>query len=466
MMLSITATHRPASDLGFLLHKHPDKFQSFNLSFGLAHAYYPEVTEDRCTACLLLEVDAVGLVRGKSAEQNFQLAQYVNDRPYVASSFLSVAIAQVFGSALQGRCNARPELVATPIPLEARLDALPIRGGEAFLRSIFEPLGYVVEAVRRPLDEKFPEWGDSPYFSVAVRQTLPLSQLLAHLYVLVPVFDARKHYYIGDDELDKLLAKGEGWLAAHPAKEEIARRYLGNRRTLYREALSRLAPEESPDVDDETGEKAEEVLETPIRLNDQRHQTVLAAIRDSGAKRVLDLGCGEGKFLRHLVAERQFTEIVGLDVSVRSLEIANRRLRLNYLSEREKERVKLLHGSLTYRDKRLEGFDAAAVVEVIEHLDPPRLAAFERVVFECARPRTVVLTTPNREYNAVWDTLPAGYFRHADHRFEWTRQEFQEWANGVAGRFGYTVRFVPIGDEHVEHGSPTQMGVFGITLPD
>lgn len=460
MLLSITTTHRPAIDLGYLLHKHPDKVQSFELSFGRAHAYYPEVTDDRCTACLLLEVDAVGLVRGKSAEQNFLLAQYVNDRPYVASSFLSVAIAQVFGSALQGRCKDRPELVATPIPLEARLDVLPVRGGEPFLRSIFEPLGYEVEAVRPPLDEQFPEWGDSPYFSATIRQTLPLSRLLAHLYVLIPVFDARKHYYIGDDELEKLLAKGEGWLADHPARDEIARRYLGNRRTLYREALSRLTPEESPEADDETGEKAEDVLETPIRLNDQRHQTVLAAVRDSGAKRVLDLGCGEGKFLRHLAAERQFTEIVGLDVSVRSLEIANRRLRLDRASERETERLKLLHGSLMYRDKRLEGFDAAAVVEVVEHLDPPRLAAFERVVFECARPRTVVLTTPNREYNAVWDTLPAGHFRHADHRFEWTRQEFQEWANGVAGRFGYAVRFVPVGEDHAEYGPPTQMGVF------
>lgn len=460
MLLSITTTHRPATDLGFLLHKHPDKLHSFDLSFGRAHAYYPEVADDRCTTCLLLEVDAVGLVRGKSAEQNFQLSQYVNDRPYVASSFLSVAIAQVFGSALQGRCKDRPELVTTPIPLEARLDVLPVRGGESFLRSIFEPLGYAVEATREPLDGQFPEWGDSPYFTVAIRQTMPLSRLLSHLYVLIPVFDARKHYYIGDDELEKLLAKGEGWLADHPAKDEIARRYLGNRRTLYREALSRLTPEESPEADDETGEKAEEVLETPIRLNDQRHQTVLAAIRDSGAKRVLDLGCGEGKFLRLLAAERQFTEIVGLDVCVRSLEIANRRLRLNYMPEREKERVKLLHGSLMYRDKRLEGFDAAAVVEVIEHLDPPRLAAFERVVFECARPRTVVLTTPNREYNPVWETLPAGQFRHADHRFEWTRQEFQEWANGVAGRFGYTVRFVPIGDDHAEYGPPTQMGVF------
>lgn len=463
MLLSITTTHRPASDLGYLLHKHPDKFQSFDLSFGQAHAYYPEVAEGQCTACMLLDVDAVGLVRSRNPDQDFLLAQYVNDRPYVASSFLSVAIAQVFGSALQGRCKDRPELVTTPIPLEVRLDVLPVRGGEPFVRSVFEPLGYEVEAVRHPLDERFPEWGESPYFSVTIRRTVPLSELLTHLYVLVPVFDAKKHYFVGHDEMEKLLAKGEGWLARHPAKDEIARRYLGNRPSLYRMALSRLVDEEEPvEGEDETPEKerAEERLEKPISLNDQRLMTVMAALRASGAKRVLDLGCGEGKLIRELLKDRQFEDILGLDVSVRTLEVAARRLKLERLPDAQANRVKLTHGSLMYRDKRLAGFDAASVVEVVEHLDPPRLRAFERVLFEFARPGTVVLTTPNREFNVTWETLPAGTFRHTDHRFEWTRQEFQVWADGVAGRFGYSVRFLPVGPDHPEYGSPTQMGVF------
>jgi 3' terminal RNA ribose 2'-O-methyltransferase Hen1 len=463
MLLTITTTHRPASDLGFLLHKHPDKFQSFDLSFGTAHAYYPEVSEDRCTACVLLDVDAVGLVRGRNPDQDFLLAQYVNDRPYVASSFLSVAIAQVFGSALQGRCKDRPELVATPMPLEARLDVVPVRGGEPFLRSVFEPLGYEIEAVRHSLDERFPEWGESPYFSVTVRRTVSLSELLTHLYVLVPVFDARKHYYVGQDEMEKLLAKGEGWLARHPAKDEIVRRFLGNRPSLYRMALSRLVDqEESVDDEDETPEKeqAEERLEKPISLNDQRLGAVVAALRASGARGVIDLGCGEGKLIRELLKDRQFEDILGLDVSIRTLEVAARRLKLERLPEAQANRVKLIHGSLMYRDKRLDGFDAAAVVEVIEHLDPPRLRAFERVLFETARPGTVVLTTPNREYNVTWESLPAGTFRHADHRFEWTRHEFQEWAASVAGRFGYEVRHLPVGAEHPEYGSPTQMAVF------
>jgi 3' terminal RNA ribose 2'-O-methyltransferase Hen1 len=464
MLLTITTTHRPANDLGYLLHKHPGRFQSFELSFGKAHVYYPEVGDERCSACLLLDVDPVGLVRGNGPDQNFLLAQYVNDRPYAASSFLSVAISQVFGSALQGRCKDRPELASTAIPLAARLELLPVRGGERFLRAVFEPLGYEVDAAGYPLDEKFPEWGDSPYFSVEVRKSTTLAELLTHLYVLVPVFDGKKHYFVGEDETEKLLAKGEGWLAGHPEKDEIARRYLGYRPSLYRMALARLVQEEEPGEADEDDrrpqERAEQVLEKPLSLNEQRLGAVVAALRAAAARRVLDLGCGAGSLLRELLKDRQFEEVVGLDVSVRSLEAARRRLKPERLPESQANRLKLLHGSLMYRDSRLGGFDAAAVVEVVEHLDPPRLSAFERVLFEFARPGTVVLTTPNREYNVAWETLPAGQFRHPDHRFEWTRREFRDWAGGIAGRFGYAVRFLGVGPEHAEYGPPTQMGVF------
>src|SRR5262249_35095317 len=378
MLLTITTTYRPASDLGYLLHKHPDRFQTFDLSFGKAHVYYPEVGAERCSACLLLDVDAVGLARGRNADQDFLLSQYVNDRPFVASSFMSVAIAQVLGSALQGRCNDRSELVGSPIPLEARLAALPARGGEPFLRAVFEPLGYQVEVDRQLLDERFPDWGESPYLSVTLRKTTALSELLTHLYVLIPVFDPRKHYYVGEDALEKLLAKGEGCLAKHPKKEEIVRRYLRFQPSLSRMALSRLVDEEEPvEGDDESPEKerAEERLERPISLNDQRLGAVVAALRASGARRGPDLGCGEGKLIRELLKDRQFEDILGQDVSVRALEVAARRLRLERLPDAQAKRVKLVHGSLTYRDKRLDGFDAASVVEVIEHLDPPRLAA-------------------------------------------------------------------------------------------
>jgi 3' terminal RNA ribose 2'-O-methyltransferase Hen1 len=464
MLLRITTTHSPATDLGYLLYKNPARPQVFELSFGRAHVFYPEASAERCTAALLLEVDPVGLVRNRRgpAGEGFSLEQYVNDRPYVASSLLSVAIAQVFGSALGGTSRDRPELANTPIPLAARIDVLPCRGGETLLRRLFEPIGYAVTATPLPLDEQFPDWGESPYFSVGLSHTLRLQDLLAHLYVLVPVLDNDKHYWIDEAEVEKLLRHGEAWLSAHPEREQIVRRYLKHRPHLARAAMARLLEDdaEEPDEAEERHAQEEERVEERISLNEQRLNTVLSVLRASGAKRVLDLGCSYGNLLRRLLADRQFEQIVGLDVSHRALEIAAERLHLDRMPERQRQRIQLLQGSLTYRDKRLAGFDAAAVVEVIEHLDASRLAAFERVLFEFARPATVVVTTPNVEYNVRFETLPAGQFRHRDHRFEWTRDEFRAWATAAAQRFGYNVRFLPVGPDDAEVGPPTQMGVF------
>jgi 3' terminal RNA ribose 2'-O-methyltransferase Hen1 len=463
MLLTITTTQRPATDLGHLLHKEPSRCQSFDLSFGRAHVFYPEASEERCTAALLLDVDPVGLVRGRSGGSGGgALDQYVNDRPYVASSFLSVAIAQVFRSALGGRSQARPELAAAALPLEARLAVLPCRGGAEFLQRLFEPLGYAVTARRHPLDERFPEWGESAYFAVELRAQVRLRDLLNHLYVLVPVLDDEKHYWVGEDEVEKLLRRGAGWLAAHPERGQITNRYLRHRRRLAREALTRLAEEDAPDPDRvaESHDREEAVVEERISLNEQRLSAVVAVLKGSGARRVLDLGCGEGRLLQALLEDRSFEEIVGMDVSYRALEIARDRLHFDRMPPRQQQRIRLMQGALTYRDSRLAGYDAAAVVEVIEHLDPPRLAAFERALFEFARPGTVAVTTPNAEYNVRFATLPAGRFRHRDHRFEWSRGQFQGWATDVAGRFGYTARFLPVGPADPEVGAPTQMAVF------
>ena len=386
----------------------------------------------------------------------------MNDRPYVASSFLSVAIARVFNTALAGRSSNRPELPEEALPLHVRIAALACTGGEDVLRRLFEPLGYAVDAIQHPLDERFPEWGESPYFTVELDGELRLRDLLAHLYVLVPVLDAEKHYWVGEDEVEKLLRRGEGWLAGHPDRELIVNRYLKYQRSLRDEALAKLLVDEDPDPDrdQDAREAEEEAVEQPLRLNEQRLGSVVAVLKSIGAKRVLDLGCGSGKLITALMKESSFEEIVGVDISHRALEIAASRLRLERLAPRQRERVQLFQTALTYRDRRLTGFDAAAVVEVIEHLDEPRLASFERVVFEHARPGSVVITTPNREYNAKFEGLPAGRFRHRDHRFEWTRAELEGWAGEVAGRFGYRVRFLPVGPEDRELGAPTQMAVF------
>jgi 3' terminal RNA ribose 2'-O-methyltransferase Hen1 len=472
MLLTVTTEHRPATDLGYLLHKNPARSQEAQLAFGRAHMFYPEAGEDRCTFALLLDLDPVALVRGNTGQESGLLDQYVNDRPYAASSFLSVAMAAALRTALNGRCDQRPDLVQQAMPLVAMVTPLPVRGEVSLVERLFAPLGYEIETTAIPLDEMWPEWGQSAYVTLKIKAHCRLADLLNHLYVLIPVLDLQKHYFIGPDEIEKLLARGEGWLSAHPDRDLIARRYLRRKHSLAAEAVARLAESDvleeeeagpeiaSGEVPELPKDAEEERLEKPIRLNELRLQAVIEVLTASGAGRVADLGCGGGKLLKRLMAEKQFQEILGLDIGIRSLEFAARRLRLDTLNERQRARIKLIQGALTYRDTRIEGFDAVALVEVIEHIDPERLPSVERVLFEFAKPGLAVITTPNREYNAKFEGLAPGTLRHADHRFEWTRAEFEAWANAAASRFGYTVRFAPIGEFDPELGAPTQMAAF------
>lgn len=574
MLLTITSTHRPATDLGYLLHKRPGRLHTVDLAFGRGLMFYPEASEERCTFALVLDIDPVALVRGRGRGEGL-LDQYVNDRPYAASSQLSVAMAQGLRSALNGRSGERQALADSAIPLVATVEPCPVRGDPGLIERLFGPLGYAI-GVREigadpiPADAlgahgegtagAAPRKTGAPYVALTLTKTTRLRDLLAHLYVLIPVLDRRKHYFVEQSEVEKLLAKGEGWLADHPARLLIVQRYLHHRRALTSELLRRLdeeaaeeedlveaaaiasavvrdsplslplegggdeqsmqqsagiaaahavppspskaeehplhgfppspsqaesrgggdlggggdtpgdagdtASRNAPGVTDQTEppeppkDAAETAIERPMRLHETRLDAVATVLRDAGCRRVVDLGCGSGKLLKRLLAERQFTDIVGIDVSVRDLATASRRLRLERLPARQRERIRLLQGALTYRDRRIEGFDAAALVEVIEHLEPDRLPALERVVFECARPGLVVVTTPNVEYNVRFPGMQPGQMRHADHRFEWTRAEFRAWAEGVAGRFGYTLDIRPLGPEDAEVGAPSQMGVF------
>lgn len=573
MLLTITCT-RPdgaawaADELGFLLHKNPARVQAFEQSYGMAHVLYPEASAERCTAALLLEIDPVRLVRGKSkGAPEFSLAQYVNDRPYAASSLLAVSIAQVFGSAMHGRCAQRPELAETALPLRVELPAVPCKGGPEWAERAFTPLGWTVTATPLPLDPAFPDWGDAHYVRLELTGTLRLADALAHLYVLLPVLDGAKHYFLDDAEIDKLLRFGAGWLESHPDREWITRRYLTRRQSLVRAALARLAelddadPEEfgavdpvsdtndaevaaaqtfsarggaTPGVDaashrtreaapardiemvsvagdppgtdypDTRGAEATVVTDDSTELDQDgpgprvpdaaggngapgveaaagaavdgdagaergpslavlRRAAVLRALRAAGAGRVLDLGCGEGALLLELATAPEFGEIVGVDVSVRALKIAERRLRR--LPEFQARRVSVRQGALTYTDASLRGYDAAVLMEVIEHVDEPRLGALEQAVFGAAAPGAVVVTTPNGEYNALYETLPAGAFRHADHRFEWSRAEFAAWAGRVCENHGYTVRFEPVGPVDPELGASTQLALFTKNTP-
>ena len=480
MLLTITYTGKDTENLGYLLYKNPYRPQVFELSHGNAYVFYPEVSNERTTAALLLDIDPIDLARGKVGTSGGGLFDYVNDRPYVSSSFMSTAISKVFGTAMTGRADAHQELSDSRLDLEATITMLPCRGSMDKLDSVFEPLGYTVSYESFVLDEAFPDWGESSYVNLTVSGNVRLRDLLKHLFVLIPVFDRQKHYWIGSDEVEKLLRMGEDWLSDHPEKDYITRRYLNRHRSLVNMAFERLAAEDAADdmtedtADDtakdvplasdiDESKKVEETdKEKKMKLNTMRLGSVIAALKSSGAKSVIDIGCGEGTLLSLLVKERQFTKIAGIDVSPVALERASRRLKLDRINQHENKRVELFQGSLIYKDARFSGYDAACVVEVIEHLDTPRLSAFERVLFEFAHPPLIILTTPNKEYNTNYGFLLEDDLRHDDHRFEWTRAEFREWAAKTAAKYGYTVLFSDVGDVDTTHGAPTQIGVFTV----
>ena len=465
VLLTLSTTMPEAGDLGYLLHKHPDRAQSFDVAVGTAHVLWPEVTAERSTVALLLEVDPVALVRGRGRHgEGFSLQQYVNDRPYAASSMLAVALGKVFRTAMAGRCDARPDLVGTPIPLQVTIPALPSRGGPNLVHRLFEPLGWQVEATPLPLDERVPAWGDSPYVRLRMSGTMTAADALTQLYVLIPVLDDGKHYWVSTDEIDKLLRAGGRWLEGHPERELITRRFLKHQPGLVVDAVSRLAELDgtTPEVSHGDGLQADDPAAPgrPAPLAVQRRAAVLSVLREEGARSVVDLGCGEGFLLRELVPDPTFTAVIGVDVSHRALQAAERRLHLDRMPDSQRARLQLLQSSVTYRDDRLVGHDAVVLMEVIEHVDLDRLPALERSVFGHARPTSVLVTTPNVEHNVRYETLAAGTMRHRDHRFEWTRAEFRAWADGVADRYSYRVSYRPVGEDDPEVGPPTQMAVF------
>lgn len=466
MLLTITYTGKNTTELGYLLYKNPYRPQMFDLNHGKAYVFYSEISDERTTAALLLDIDPIELARGKIGSAGGGLFDYVNDRPYVSSSFMSTAISKVFGTAMTGRADSRQELSDSALHLTATIIMLPCRSEQDKLNSVFEPLGYEVSYETFVSDEQFPDWGKSKYVNLTIKSKIRLRDLLKHLYVLIPVFDRQKHYWFGSDEVDKLLRIGGEWLANHPEKTYITGRYLNRKRSLVNMAFEQLAGSNVAADEILTAEPTE-ITEKPdikINLNMQRLGSVIAALKSCGAKRVIDIGCGEGNLLNLLIKERQFTNITGVDVSHAALERAAEKLKLESAGDSMRERVQLFQGSLTYKDARFAGYDAACVVEVIEHLDITRLASFERVLFEFTKPPVIILTTPNKEYNANYGFLHEYDLRHGDHRFEWMRAEFKDWANSTAKKFGYTVQFSEIGDTDETHGAPTQMGVFTLCV--
>lgn len=465
MILTITYEGEHSQDLGYLLFKHPGKIQSFPLSYGKAWVCYPEVSDQRTTVALILDLNPIELAKGKLGSKDGGLFDYVNDRPYVSSSFMSTAIARIFGTAMTGRCDAKQELADSALHLTACVHMLNDNNQKELAQELFEPLGYTVRTERIPLDDRFPDWGESPYCNLTISGNRKLSELLRHLYVLIPVFDRNKHYYVSEDEIDKLISHSEDWLADHPARNKIIYRYFAKKKSYAYQVISRLEEAEIPEIPEnqeisENQENSENPEIAKKSLNQQRLERVLQEVLQSGAESVIDLGCGECRLTKMLLEQQQIRHVSACDVSVRELEKAKQRLHYDRMPEFRRKKLHLFQASLTYQDDRFQGFDCACVVEVIEHIEKLRIPAFERILFEFAKPRTVILTTPNREYNSNYEFLPDGQLRHEDHRFEWTREEFRAWTAHVCETFHYTCEMAEIGETDPVTGAPTQIGVF------
>jgi SAM-dependent methyltransferase len=402
MLLTLRTPEVRAGGFARLLRHGTEAVHAFDLPGGRAHLFRPSAEE----VAVMLELDPVT----PGARPSFR-----GYTAYSAPEILGSALGRFFASALADEDDV-------PQAVEVRVSVLPCTAGEAVFSRIFAPLGYAVHATRRPLDPEQPRAGQGWLYVVALSGRQRLRDVLLHLRILLPFFSTDGLLRESGAGAMELWAEGRPWLETHPEREMLERRLLGR------------AP--------------------PPELHDRRHEAVLAALKESGARRVLDLGCGTGPLLRRLLDEPQFDEVVGVEVERGALAQAAARLPPG-------GRGRVLHGSLAYRDARLAGFDAAAIVEVIEHLDPPQLAAFEGVVWETARPATVVVTTPNAEYNTLFEYHRNGRLRHPDHRFEWTRAEFRAWAEGVSTRHGYGVRFGAAGPEDARVGPLTQMAVFG-----
>jgi 3' terminal RNA ribose 2'-O-methyltransferase Hen1 len=455
MLITLTAHTHDAPDLGYLFAKHPGSVFTRDFSAGRVWAFYPAVAEDHITIALLTEIDPIALVRGSAT-----LDQYVNDRPYVASSLTSVALGTAFASALAGTTKEHADRLAERITWEITIPVVSCAAGADFITSIFAPLGYTVTTDQLPLDPDLPSLGASDLYRVTLIGTQTVQAALSHLYVLLPVLDDSKHYYVDKQEVTKLQTHGDAWLAQHPERATIARRYLRNQRDLVAEALARLAEDTPPET--VLADAANDIPPAPAdalpSLHQQRLDAVMAAVRAVGATSLADLGCGEGRLLEMALREPTLTRILGMDVATAVLARAARRLHLDELSDAQRDRVTLTQGSLLYRDRRLAGFDVATLVEVIEHLDPPRLGAMEAVVFGQARPRRAIITTPNRDYNARY---PLGErLRHTDHRFEWSRAEAHTWASHIAATYPYTFTHSDLGPAEPDIGAPSQMLIF------
>jgi 3' terminal RNA ribose 2'-O-methyltransferase Hen1 len=441
------------------------------MSFGEGYVYFQENPQGDNSLSLLVDVDPLATVQGRGQLSHMD-GLYVNDRAYVPSSLLTSALTKAFGTALSGRCKERPELASTPIDWTVSVPVVTSDWRTEILWSLFGPLGYEVRMAHVEREGHRSSHPDvaSDLTGVKLCTTATMREVLSHLVVLIQVLDQDNHRWLDEQDLDPFMRRVEGWLPEHPYGMFILKRALKHQKHLIKAVIAKFpaivdsqARISSINSEMWDASQLEEYADQPLSLNRQRFAVVQELIERLQPRSLVDLGCGDGSFIGFLANGallHPMERIIGMDVS--ASELARAKTRMEHLSSLPGRRtpVEWLLGSLLYRDPRIKGLDMAILIEVIEHIDPWRLPALERQVFGEGGYASIVVTTPNREFNLIYGLSEEHSLRHRDHRFEWTRQEFQEWVQKIASQYGYEWQIQGIGTVSLDHGSPSQMVLF------
>ncbi|WP_141431100.1 3' terminal RNA ribose 2'-O-methyltransferase Hen1 [Bacillus sp. 03113] len=446
MQLSVKAVGDGAKILSYLIAKNPYNLYDRDEKSNRVRLVYTVFDEKEVEVVIFVTPDPVELVRNSA--NAFDITQYINDREFAVSSLFCTNIRKALGTALNGKPKEEyQKWVNHPFELHMNFGPVASHLSDENIVELLHPLGYIVEIERGETNYSFElkQRSSSRFIHLKGQQTI--QQALRHLFILIPVIDNYKHYFIDEHEIEKLVRYGEGWLDSHPLREYIIKQSLR-----FSELINQF-PSLAKKDDEEEHSSAPKV-----RLNELRYQAVVEKIKSlSQRASIVDFGSGEGKLSVRLSNIPDVKEVLAVEPSETAQLRAIQRFEKASYNQTHVSPTPIL-GSLFYYDERLLNKDVMILCEVIEHIDEYRLPNIMKTIFREYQPKTLIVTTPNREYNEVYamDEI----VRHSDHRFEWTRQEFKSKCETWIKNVLYSMEFEGIGLEHEEYGHPTQMCTF------
>ncbi|WIM41190.1 3' terminal RNA ribose 2'-O-methyltransferase Hen1 [Paenibacillus sp. PK4536] len=478
MYLTIKATGTHASMISHLLAKNPNNLYDRTEKGARIRLVYTSFQPEETEVLLFVTPDPIDLVKG--SPDHYDITQYINDRELVVSSLFCSYIRPALGTALNGKPKADYiDWVEHPFTLHMSMGPVASDLPDSMIESLFQPLGYEVQMERGEIDYSFDLKNRSTVRHIQISGQQTLQHMLRQLYILIPVLDNYKHYYISDDEIERLQRYGEGWLSTHPQHDLIIKRSLRfaplikeyEQKVAKNEDITNVSTElsthqaEASEMKSELSEDQDKQYDSNqteppvIRLNELRYRAIVEQVSQLPQhKQIVDFGAGEGKLSVRLGEIEGVEQIWAVEPSMQSqLRAIDRFAKLEGRTDYVIPVVTT--GSLFYRDERWVDQDVIILCEVIEHINEVRLPQVIHTLFTDYRPQTLIMTTPNREYNEVYQ-MGKDEIRHTDHRFEWTRAELEQYCTQWIQDRPYTFTLSGIGEKHEQYGQPTQMVVF------